>query len=199
MLRIAALLEVTVRCAFTAFLAVPLLFSSTTLSAQDGIPLEVGSRIRITAPDMGIEQRPATVEAVRGNTLVVLADSTLNVPLASVARLDVYRGRKSFGVVKGAGYGALIGAGTGLVSGLIYGASNEAECPVIDESPEGPCPLLYGAVLGLAGGMTGALVGFVAGALIKTDRWEEVTPARFSLTPAVTYDGRVGFRASVRF
>ena len=145
---------------------------------------EPGDRVRVTAPDLGINRYMGRVSAVDDDTLTV---DTLHLAFASVTGLDVFRGRKSFGAGKGAGLGFLIGAGGGAVIGALFGLSPNAQCAFENS---GPCPGFLAAFGAVLGGVTGTLVGVVSGALIKTDRWVSFGPQR---------DGRFGFGASVRF
>jgi hypothetical protein len=152
-----------------------------TLAAQEPEqPLEPGARVRVTAPNLGMDKEVATFEAFQGDTLVVTADSTMHCPFTFLTRLDVYQGQKSnlllsmgIGFVAGAGLGALVGASMDCEKA---GFSDEASC----------------TGLGAAGGAAvGLLVGTTAGLLIKSDRWEEVPldQLRVSVVPQ-----RGGFR-----
>jgi len=137
---------------------------TTAVAQQQPPPLEPGARVRVTAPDLGISKQVATFEAVRGDTLVVLAESRMFCPLASVTRLDVYGGQKS-NTLKGMGYGLLIGAGVGVLVGAVVPCRD-----ALDFSYESDCVKIGGA----AGAVVGLLVGTTVGLLNKTDRWEEV-------------------------
>ena len=131
---------------------------ASAVAQQQPPPLEPGQRVRVTAPD--INKYDGTLQAMRGDTLTV---DTLRIAVASVTRLDVYRGQKSnlllgmgIGFAAGAGLGALLGAAVDCED---YGFSDQSSC------------------VGLAaagGAVVGLLVGTTAGLLIKTDRWEEV-------------------------
>jgi DNA-directed RNA polymerase subunit N (RpoN/RPB10) len=92
-----------------------LVFSCLTpfasLWAQVQQRIEPGTRVRATATDLGLYRQTASFEAVTGEILVIVTDSTMNCPLSSVTRLDVHRGRKSH-IVEGAVAGfALTGVG----------------------------------------------------------------------------------------
>ena len=79
----------------------------SNISAQDSIPVTVGDRVRVTAPDIDLNRYDGTIRVIGRNALTV---DTLPIALESVTRLDIHRGRKSK-----SGTGALIGAGIGLV------------------------------------------------------------------------------------
>ena len=146
------------------------------LAAQEQpLPLEPGARVRVTAPDLGIEKQQATFQALRGDTLAVTADSGMALSLSSVTRLDVYRGRESWGWWKGSLVGFFGGAGLGLLVGV------GVDCYETLDLGEEVCAGLGAAI----GAGVGLLVGTAAGVLIKTDRWEEIPldQIRVSLLP----------------
>ena len=157
--------------------------------AQDTLTVKVGSRVRVTAPELDLDKYDGTVAVVRSDTLTV---GTVQVPLASVTRLDVHKGRKG-NVGKGAIIGTLVGVPTGLALGVFYqqACSNTSD---IGETCLALIPI--GAV---AVGLAGALVGGTIGSLIKTDRWEEVPLDQLRVSFGPQRDGRLGVGASVRF
>ena len=161
------------RICLSAFLLVlPL---TTTVAQQQPPPLEPGQRVRVTAPDLGMDKQAATFNALESGVLVVTADSTMRCPLASVTRLDVYGGQKS-NTLKGMGYGLLIGAGVGVLVGAVVPCRD-----ALDFSYESDCVKIGGA----AGAVLGLAVGTTVGLLTKSDRWEEVPldQVRVSLVP----------------
>ncbi len=141
-------------------------------------PVEPGARVRVTAPDLGINKYTGVLEGVVGDTLAV---DTLRLPLASVTRFEVHRGRKSR-----VGRGALIDIGAAAFSGsCIFEGSD-------------PCPV-GGALMG-AGLLVlpGLLVGTVVGALSKTDRWEAVPLGRIRVTFTPVRNGRLTILVSLK-
>jgi hypothetical protein len=165
----------------TAFLA---LAPFTSVIAQEPPPVQSGARVRVTAPRLGMSKQPATFQAIRGDTLVVLADSTLHCPVEFVSELEVYRGRKSNSLL-----GAVIGAGAGLVWAT-YRATEECPGPLCEEQ------IALGSMF-CAGG--GAIIGSLIGLAIRTDRWEEVPLSRLRVSLAPQRNGRLGFGLEVRF
>ena len=155
--------------------------------AQDALTVQVGTRVRVTAPELDLERYDGTLVAARGDTLTV---GTVHVPLTSVTRLDVHRGRTG-NWRKGAKIGALVGLPAGLAYGVLI---HVAYCHDFDGDFE--CwPLApLGAV---AGGLAGALVGGAVGAL--TDRWEEVPLERLRVSLAPQRDGGFALGFSVRY
>ncbi len=168
----------------TLVAAALLLTTSSPLAAQEA-PVEPGARVRVTAPDLGINKYTGMLEGVEGDTLVV---DTLRLPLASVTRLEVHSGQKSR-----AGRGALIGAAAGVVSGAIIGA---VACSGSCLGEAGSRPAVGAALGAIALVLPGLLVGTVAGALIKTDRWEDVPLKRIRVGP--TPEGGLAFVVSIR-
>lgn len=144
-----------------------MLIASPNLLAQEATAIEPGQIIRVTMPELGIRQQVGEFEAMDGGNLVVSsASSTLQYPLSSVSRLEVYGGRQSH-PWRGAGIGFLTGYAAGFlvwvaaVEGCYEGAST-ASCAAV----------LGGGIGSIAGTLIGAFVG---GVLVKTDRWDEVT------------------------
>ncbi len=180
----------TILVAILAF--VPL----TRITAQEPPPVKVGDRVRVTAPALGIRKQAGRFEALRADTLVVaVADSTMTFPVASVTRLEVSRGQKSrmglgagIGLLGGGLLGYLISSGLGSHGGCTEGGG-------FLEPTREQC-------IGLStvgGAVVGTLLGLVAGALTKTDRWREVPLDRLRLQVAPQRDGRFGLGLSVRF
>ncbi len=155
----------------------------TTVRAQDSLPVTVGDTVRITAPTLELKKYDGTLQGIRGGMLTV---DTLQLAVALVTRLDVYRGRKS-----NWGKGALIG---GTFLGLAFGGLGWWFC--VDECEPRAALAAAGLVLGFAGG---ALIGGVIGALIKSDRWEEVPLDQLRVSFMPQRDGRFAFGLSVAF
>ncbi len=95
-------------------------------------------------------------------------ENQVSLPLASVTKVEVSRGKKSNGLI-GAGIGALVGAGTGAVIGFSLGD----DPPLFGE----PFPFSAerkAAILALLGGGIGAIIGALIGAKVESEYWEEV-------------------------
>ena len=147
---------------------------------------EAGERVRVTAPDLDVHRHTGLLVAVQRDSLTV---DTLTVARASITRLEVQRGRKT-NARKGAWIGALslglAGVGLGIAGCADYDCDGDEWSAVI-------------GVLGGVGALGGGLIGLGVGALIKTERWEEVPLDRLRVSFAPQRDGRFGLGLSVRF
>ena len=128
---------------------------------QEALPLKPNDHLRVTVPSLNMKNQVVTYIELHERNIVVNADSTMDISLSSITRLDVSQGRKSK-----AGMGALIGAGVGaIVGGVFYNdvKGGFRSCP--------GCPYaFYGG-----GALTGAAVGALIGLAFKTERWEKVS------------------------
>ncbi len=189
----------TILVAILAF--VPL----ASATAQVPPPIKVGDRVRVTAPDL--RRREGTVQLLTTDSLVLVVRGAwpvqwlttdglvvrnrLAIPLASVTRLEVSRGRKSR-VGRGAGIGLLGGGLLGLtISSGVLPRNGGCRGAGFVEPPREVC-----VALGTVGGaVVGTLLGVVVGAMASTDKWKAVPLLRV----APQRDGRFGLGASVRF
>lgn len=154
------------------FIISPLLFFTICLVAEAQVSsIEKGDKIRVTAPGELTGRSIGILTYVTGDSLYFMhRDSTINVSLASLSRLEVSTGQKRF-----AGRGALIGAGSlGLTLGLVMMSTDET-CSSDDEW----CMDLFSGSdafkLGfVAGALMGGLGGAIIGHFIKRDRWEKI-------------------------
>jgi hypothetical protein len=167
--------------------AILLVIPFATTIAQEQALLEPGARVRITASILGIEKEAATFESLRGDTLVVTADSTMYCPHAAITKLERYQGRKSHWLT-GMGIGAAVGAGAGLAIGAAV------DCYDFIDMDEATCRG-FGAAFGAGAGL---LLGTGIGFAVRTDRWEEVPLDQLRPT-VVAQRGGVALRISVAF
>ncbi len=164
-----------------AVLAVGLLVPLASLEGQ----LQSGQRVRVTAPDCGLDRQPATFQAFDNDTLVL---GPMKCPLVSVTHLDVHRGRKS-----AAGLGAGIGFGVGTAWAIAL-LSTPSIC-----NPETRCGAGdWAKLISLFGGI-GAGLGGLVGLVFRSDRWEEVSLDRLRVSLSPQRDGRFALGLSVRF
>ncbi len=169
--------------AFAFALAVSLVVPVATLCGQQPPPIEPSERVRVTAPWVTSYSTSGRMEATvveqRGDTIQLKAEGfdALEATISSVTRLEVSGGQhRRWG--RGALIGLVIGAGIGAMSGPAIGAAVSAG-PCFDQCTSTARDVAAGALL-LA--VPGALIGAGIGALIKTDRWEEVPLDRLSVS-----------------
>ncbi len=168
-----------------------------SVTARQRLPVELGDRVRITAPDLGINKYTGVLWAVDHDTLAM---GTLHVAVASVTRLEVSREWK-----RHTEEGVIIGLIVGLIAGsFIGGVTYEPPPPPPCEGwfcgPDidlGLVPRMFiSAGIGAGiGAVAGALVGFA----IKTEQWEEAPLDRLRVSFAPQRDGRFAFRLSAAF
>jgi hypothetical protein len=158
-----------------------------TAAAQQ-VPLQPGQRVRVTVPSFNVKKLEATVLQVRADTLYTAA---LVCPLADIERLEVVRGRKSFGMLKGAAIGAMVGIPVGAMLGGSMGCSFPLEKNECSEGEEA----LKAA---LRSGLVGALIGGLIGALLKRDDWREVPLDRVGVDVVARNDS-FGIAARIAF
>lgn len=166
------------------YLATCCLLPAMTLSAQPLLPVQVGQRVRIrtectkfdTDTSVGLGRKcPTYVGAflaadARGISLTNEQSSAeTTVMLDAVEHFYIYRGRRAFGIGKGAGLGAVVGGVAGA-----WIAESSWGVPI-------------GAVVG----------GFAAG-LIRYESWEEVSLDDLAAQPLAT-SRRHGLGLTLRF
>lgn len=160
--------------------------------AQTPVVPRVGQRVRVTS---AVEHTPVmtgVVGAVGPDTLLLRADGTGStvataIPVGNIAQLDVSAGRHSHWV-RGGTIGAIAGAAAGAVLGLA----------TFDEDSDwlfnrGATAMMAAIVCA----PVGAAVGIVVGALVKTERWETVSPVWNA--PPATSDSRLSLGVRLAF
>jgi hypothetical protein len=190
---------------FLAFWIVP---SVVGLHCQDPYSFKRGDEVRIYRRDL---QRNlwdrygpdaiGTVLTLTSDSVVLLSrdGATVGMPLGSIGGVEVNRGPQS-NTLKGMTAGAVIGAGAGLVVGLIASFETQGCNTGLPLELSADCqgyvlPVLGRVGLGaLAGGMIGAMVG----SFVKTDRWEAYSFEQGAVR-LIASRGRLGFAASVTF
>ncbi|HJU89451.1 MAG TPA: hypothetical protein VJ672_08670 [Gemmatimonadaceae bacterium] len=156
----------------------------STASAQELTP---GARVRVSAPDFGIDKRKGTlVRMTRDSVTIDLSGRRpiVTLPIRGIVCLDVSRGKHTaVGFVNGAFIGVLAGGLTGAWL-----------------SQQGDCGHMCGlaGMFGLAaGGAIDLVFGGAIGVRTAPDRWEEVSLHRqareLGLLDA-THTTKLGFR-----
>ncbi len=172
-------------------------------------PVKRGARVRVTTSppnpcpawntrclrEIDSRRYVGTFVAWKGDTLVVETKGyTLALPLDSVTKLDVSRGRKT-----NTGEGAVIGLLVGGVVGAVIGYASYEECVGGWACFGDLGPGVNVAAGGVIGGLGGLVAGAFIGLAIETDRWQEVPLDRLRVSLGPQRDGRFGFGASVKF
>ena len=161
-----------------------LLVPSCSVIAQEIRRLEPGMRVRVTAPELGLNKHEGTVGAVRGDTLFLANDSTVSVPATSMTRLEVSRGTKSQ-----VGKGALIGGAIGAALGIAVGVYGQGLCGFGEGENCWTAIPLVGLAGAVAGAGVGALLGVASG---PADRWMRVSPYIVRVAASARGGVRVG-------
>jgi len=168
-----------------SLLATMVLVALSALPALGQSVLTPGARVRVTAPDYGLDRHVGVLLRLDATTITV---DSVEIARDRVSRLDIHRGTHGH-----AGPGAIWG---GLIGGVLLGVSAAALCtdPFFDCNP--------GA--GFAGGFVigavpGALIGALIGSFIRSDRWEERTVAVARPTAAIAPGRGVSLGMSVSF
>jgi len=171
---------------------IALLLSPAAAHSQEPSPIVPGSRIRITERDTGGRHSGKVVSA-GADTVVLRFDSGGKVATFSLARisgLEVSRGRKGH-VAAGIGIGFLAGVGIGALLGAAFAPASASQ------TEEGVgLYVSLGAGIGAGAGM---LLGGVAGASYKSDKWEKVPSSRWHVSALSTKPGRFALALSTRY
>ena len=123
---------------------------------------------------------------LRGSNIVVNADSTMDISLSSITRLDVSQGRKSK-----AGMGALIG---GVVGGIFIVTVISSVCTGSHGCTR-DSNFLYGGMYTLAGAGVGALIGLA----FKAERWKKVPLSQLQISVVPESENGIGLGVVINF
>ena len=157
-----------------------LLIAARPLAAQGQDPrLVPGTRVRVTAEELGWNRVEARIVGLSADTLVVVArgqdQARLAPGMTSTVQVVARPSRRRAYAWSGAGLGALVGF-LGVSQALVGGSVGDGV----------GAEYLYGAFLGApAGAFLGAAIGFQMG----EERWETV--------PLVPQGPRIGLRLQV--
>ena len=160
---------------FCALFTLGLVFDTI---AQEKTKFSSGTRIRVWTAEFSGKRMTGTVLSSVGEiiTLTVKGQSDpLMVPVTSINRLEVTKGKKSK-IVTGAVVGLFAGASLGAIVGYFGTCSTDQQRQAceLDSYSVGETKAANAVIgAGVLGGL-GLLLGTVIGAVIKVDRWEEV-------------------------
>jgi hypothetical protein len=177
-----------------------LLLASPLLGQEQTPVLEVGDKVRVTAPTVSEEPAVGIYQGFREDGELVLtaegSGTEWAVAPSDVTKLEVYEGRKGR-FWKGAGVG-FVAAGT-LATIL---CANDRSGPGDDWINLDPCT--YYTTFGEAvavGAFVGLFIGFpvggVVGALIRYDQWEPIDPPQVQPLVAIHPTGRFNLGVSI--
>ena len=135
-----------------------------------------GSRVRLTAPSLGLSEAVGTVREATDEALVVQFEFPARVGTidrTEIAAMDVSI-RRERKVLRSMGVGLLIGAGSGALLGLASGDDDPRQWFAFSAEEKA-------VIAGIGLGLTGGLVGLVTGLLRKRDVWSSALPANVDL------------------
>ena len=201
-----------VRLAFIGLISVGVSLSAAVNPASGQVAPEVTdqSRVRITAPSLGLHRSVGTVYAVtEGEMVVQVGYDLLTIDRSEIEAMDVAvpEGDKSGqGFAIGAGVGFALGLALGSVANSVSDGIGRGLSRAIDDTfgtkstshREGSAVLPFAAVAGLVGGVVGAILG----ARSPGTGWSAVAPTNVSLavSPLVgqgTLGVHVGLKLSI--
>jgi hypothetical protein len=173
----------TVRVMTRRFGAIAVLLCSASTSASESRAVAVGSRVRVSAAEVGAQPLIGSVVGLEPHAVLVQGESSgppTRVPLGPTTTIEVSGGRRSK-----AGRGAVLGAALGAMPGLLMTFGDYNTDP--EYSP--------GAVAAV-GAAAGAIVGAAIGWALKSEQW---VPAEAPLVTAgiAPLRGGVGFSLHV--
>jgi hypothetical protein len=175
--------------AVVAILAVSALAGAGRADADEGagLPVMVGSRVRISAPSLVKgDHIQGVIAAIDGDSATVSTESGVPVVVAreAVGSFEVSIGRKR-NTLKGAAIGAVVGAALGFAMHV-----DPQNCGM-----NSPNACSRGEAIGI-GTLGGAAWGAIIGAFVKSDRWVHVPLERWRVDIRPV---RGGGRASMSF
>jgi hypothetical protein len=156
---------------------VSLLLTWTTIEsiAQEVSQVAPGDRVRVSLIETVFVSRLVAL-----NADTVFLENQLVLPIASIVKFEVNRGRKSM-ARKGMGTGFLIGAGIGAVVGAVTLAS-------VCDANAGGCAGVGVLLVGLPSGLLGAVIGGTVGATNSRETWEEVPLEKVQMSWSIVKD-----------
>jgi hypothetical protein len=143
------------------------------------VPVQVRIRLWVGPDELALVGNLAGLDR---DTVVITHEpngARVAVPLEWLQRLETSQGRHSH-TGRGALYGFVLGATTTAGVVLLNCGLAEDSC----SSSGGDWTGLAAAVLGLAGGLAGTGIGAVVGAMIRTERWQEIPVQRLRIGAA---------------
>lgn len=160
--------------------------ASSTALAQATPAVHPGDRVRVRSTVAPARARTGQVGAIDADTLLLQGvdgvGATTAIPLASIERLEVSRGRHSKWQT-GLGIGFAVGAVTGAIVGAA--SHNENDFLFTSEMSAAAGALVFAPI--------GAVLGAVVGSLTRPERWKTVPLTR----SGAALDRRTGSRLTL--
>ncbi|MCY3713239.1 MAG: hypothetical protein OXH02_08135 [Gemmatimonadetes bacterium] len=164
----------------------------------------VGERLRVTTPDARYDGYLSAHDST-SFSLIQRDGNPLRIRHGEIELLERHVGSRSYRTV-----GFLVGGGIGVVAGIVLSHIADNSCEkgtVSDDSCDGK-PWIDGRLAASIGGSSLAITGYMVGALIRRDVWQQTTfPVSGSLRFYPTFDvqiadqsaGTVGIGLEVSF
>lgn len=181
----------------TVALSALLMLPAASVAAQS-LDLASGARVRVTAPEAGLDRQVMTVASVGRDSVALTSRSgSRTIALSDVTALDVSTGKRNHMLRDGA-----IGLGVGALLGGVLIKSASDDCPGGGDYGVCGAPVLEAEATAW-GAMVFGSVGLLAGAAIgafwdRSDRWER-RHATVNATIAPARSGGVGLSFSMAF
>ncbi|MFN2636098.1 MAG: hypothetical protein ABR585_03645 [Gemmatimonadaceae bacterium] len=169
-----------------AFVGAVVLVLPVLLFAQN-VSLTEGTRARLVSSSLQKDHQIVKIISADNDTVVFRSDAypvTRSLALSEIERIDV-----SSGLHRQTTRGLAIGLMSGVIGGAIIGAATYTPCEgwcFLEPSSRGASAALGGGVLGVLGGVTGALIG----AFHQTESWKPLT---VKPTAAATTHGTIRY------
>lgn len=150
------------------------LVATADLYAQEPLVIRPGQKVRVISPILSSASVTGEVLAADELGFVLRTETGREF---SVDRREADSVWVWSGTSGSSRQGAIIGAGIGLLAGIVIGV--RSDCEWLFTTSEGSCPGFHASAAGIWGifmGAGGALVGAALGELVRHDNWLEVQP-----------------------
>jgi hypothetical protein len=164
----------------------PFLFISGFLTigcSPKTLPLISGDKLRITSTANEMWTSELIYSNIIEESIHFENEKNMSIPISSIDRLKVKRGKKSKALS-----GALGGALLGGIAGAIFVKEDDG----IFKNSESEIGFVTGMVYG-------SIIGTVAGALIRENRWKRVPINRLRISSIPNSNGAVGLGIGIAF